>query len=272
MRRKRVISAFLAAYDLLRTDKLLSVGPFRTAFVHAYFLYKKVFEDPFLNLIERNPQIFQGGDILDIGANIGYTACIFARAVKNGAKVFAFEPDDRSRAILKEVVRRKGLKGTVEPIGMAVGDSDGQIKFWHNERHSADHRVITEQFKNSGPDNSMVSVVPVTSVDTFVRNRGLGNISFIKIDVQGYELAVCEGMKETLESFPNLCTCLEYCPDAMVELGFDPMKLTEFFLARGYRLYTMTDGDLELSDEILIKHKVNEQGYIDFLCSRRPLT
>jgi len=107
-----------------------------------------------------------------------------------------------------------------------VGNSDGHIKFWHNEEHSADHRVVTDRFSSSCPDDAKISTVPVTSVDTFVRNRNLRNISFIKIDVQGYELAVCEGMKETLEKFPETCVCFEHSPDAWWNLDLSREKFS----------------------------------------------
>ncbi len=119
---------------------------------------------------------------------------------------------------------------------MAVGSSEGQIRFWHNEKHSADHRVVTQRFSRSCQDDTKISTVPVTPVDSFVSNRHLRNISFIKIDVQGYELAVCEGMKDTLERFPETCVCLEDSPDALVELRFEPGKILDFFRSRGYQL------------------------------------
>src|ERR1700730_17989382 len=78
MRINRIISFFTSAYWLSRPDHLLEISSIRKAYVFAYFQYKKLFEDPFWNLAQRQPHIFRDGDILDIGANIGYTACVFA--------------------------------------------------------------------------------------------------------------------------------------------------------------------------------------------------
>lgn len=272
MQSKKFVSLFTGAYSMARPDKLLQIGAFRKAFVSAYFLYKKLFEDPFWNLVRRKPELFQKGDILDVGANIGYTSCVFASVLKPGSMVYAFEPDQLSFGLLEETVRRKNLSGAIEAIHMAVGSSDGRLKFWHNETHSADHRVATEQFSRSCPDGSRISTVPATTVDTFVRNRNLQNISFIKIDVQGYELAVCEGMKNTLEHFPETCACLEYSPEALRELGFKPAELFDFFLSRGYQLYVLTREDLQLAaDDASLESFLNKHGYVDLLCSTRAL-
>ncbi|HYT19676.1 MAG TPA: FkbM family methyltransferase [Candidatus Polarisedimenticolia bacterium] len=114
----------------------------------------------------------------------------------------------------------------------------------------------------------MLPTVPVTSVDT----RNLRNISFIKIDVQGYELAVCEGMKETLEKFPETCVCFEHSPDALVELGFEPGKVLDFFRSRGYRLHVLTREFPQVAqDDESIKRFLHDAGYVDLLCSERAL-
>ncbi len=272
MQNKKFVSLFTGAYRLARPDKFLQVGAFRTAFISAYFVYKKLFEDPFWNLVRRQPQLFRKGDILDIGANIGYTATVFAAALKTDSKVYAFEPDRQTFSLLKEVIRSKNLSGVVEAFNTAVGSSDGELRFWHNEEHSADHRVVTESFSSSCPDETKISTVPVTTVDTFVRSHNLRNISFIKIDVQGYELAVCEGMKGTLEEFPEACVCLEHSPESLIELGFEPGEIIDFFRSRGYQLYILTREAPQLAaDNELLDRIVNEAGYVDLLCSKRIL-
>lgn len=272
MQSKKSVSFFSGAYSLAHPDKLLQIGLFRKAFVSAYFLYKKLFEDPFWNLVRRKPELFQKGDILDIGANLGYTACVFATALKPPSKVYAFEPDQLTYGLLQEVIRHKNLSSAIEPINMAVGSSDGYVKFWHNEKHSADHRVMTERFSRLRPGATKISTVPITTVDGFTSTRNLQSISFIKIDVQGYELPVCEGMKNTLQRFPDLCICLEYSPDALLELGFEPAKVLDFFRTREYQLHLLTRENLQrVTDEASLQRLANEAAYVDVLCSKRAL-
>ena len=270
MRNKTSTGIFMRAYNVARRSRLLEFSWFRRIFLLAYFLYKRWYEDPFFLLVKRHPELFQGGDVLDIGANIGYTACVFAGATEPLFKVYAFDPDQASFTTLREVIHRKNLGAPVEILQMAVGSSDGTLEFWHNDEHSADHRVVTPQFNSSELDRSKVTTVPVTSIDSFVASRGLGNISFIKIDVQGYELAVCEGMKHTLEAFPELCVAFEYAPDGMRELGFDPPALLGFFREAGYKLYVLTRSGLRLAaDDASIDLAAQRSGYVDVLCSKK---
>lgn len=272
MSNKSSSNIFTRIYNLARSAKLFEIPLFKRLFLSCYFFYKRWYEDPFRALAKRSPELFAGGDILDVGANIGYTACVFAAARKPPAKIYAFEPDLASFATLGEIIRRKKLAAAVEIFNMAVGSADGSLEFWHNEEHSADHRVVTEQFKTSRPGGEKITTVAVTSVDNFVAARNLQNISFIKIDVQGYELAVCEGMRQTIEKFPALCIAFEYEPDGMRELGFEPSALLEFFRSAGYQLHILTRAAATLApDNRAVELAVESAGYVDVLCSKNRL-
>ena len=252
---------------------MFEIALFKRLFLFAYFLYKRCYEDPFWALAKRSPELFENGDILDIGANIGYTACVFAKARKPPSRVYAFEPDAASFATLGEIIRRKELGHAVEIFNMAVGSADGSLEFWHNEEHSADHRVVTKEFKSSRPAGEKTMTVPVTSVDNFVAARNVSNLSFIKIDVQGYELAVCEGMRKTLEKFPQMAIAFEYAPDGMRELGFEPPVLLDFFRLAGYRIHILTRAATRLApDNREVDAAVERKGYVDLLCSKKVLS
>jgi FkbM family methyltransferase len=269
---RSLLSVFTTGFSLARKANLFRMSGFRRAFVSSYFLYKRFYEDPFLALIDQKPELFRNGDILDIGANIGYTSCLFSKPLRPESKIYAFEPDLFNFDLLQEVIRRKNLSRTVVPIQAAVGACDGNVEFWHNDRHHGDHRVVTTQFRNFRPDPARISVVPVVTIDNFVESRGVHTISFIKIDVQGYELAVCEGMKQTLARFPGAVIAFEYAPDALIELGFDPTMLLDFFERRGYLIHGVSPPSVEcLSDRSMINELAAKRGYIDLLCLRRKL-
>jgi FkbM family methyltransferase len=272
MSNKSSSNIFTRVYNLARSAGFFEIPLFKRFFLFAYFLYKRWYEDPFWALAKRSPELFGGGDIFDIGANIGYTVCVFAAARKAPAKIYAFEPDLASFATLEETIRRKQLGDSVEVFNMAVGSAEGLLEFWHNEEHSADHRVVTEQFKTSRPASEKVTTVAVTSVDNFVAAHHLQNISFIKIDVQGYELAVCEGMRKTIENFPAMCIAFEYAPDGMRELGFEPTALLDFFRSAGYQLHILTRAATRIArDNRAIELAVERSGYVDLLCSKKVL-
>ena len=67
----------------------------RTDVSAPYLLYKRYLEDPFAALAKIRPSLFRGGDILDTGANIAYTASLFARA---GGPIRGCSPQNQSRS------------------------------------------------------------------------------------------------------------------------------------------------------------------------------
>ena len=75
-------------------------------------------------------------------------------------------------------------------------------------------------------------------------------------------------MQETLQQNPDITIVLEFTPSMMVELGFDPSKLIDFFVERDYRIYVVRPrGKLSSG----LPHAMNDSGYVDLLFSRRPI-
>ncbi len=228
------IQTVKAFYTAVTGSGMLRIRSGRRAYSALYFCYKRYLEDPFYKLAQCHPELFRGGHIVDVGANIGYTAAVFANAITPGFKVFAFEPEDLNFRMLGELVAQRGIADIVVPVQAAVGAEEGSAMLKVNPRHPGDHSVITE--KSREPDAPKRKVVLV-KVDNFLRDRGASTpVALIKIDVQGYEMAVCQGMVATLEANPAAVVCLEYSPDSMRTLGFEPTALLDWFRQRGYSL------------------------------------
>jgi len=255
-------------YWLARKSRLLNTDWGRRVFAASYFLYKRYLEDPYHDLVERHAELFRGGNILDIGANIGYTALVFSRAIDPEHKVYAFEPERFNYALLERSVGAPRARERIVPVLSAVGDRDGTIDLWENEHHHGDHRILTDQFRETAALSGTIAT-PILRIDTFVaKQRDQFPVRFIKVDVQGDELPVCKGMERTLADNPRAILALEYMPEAMRELGFQPEDLLTWLQQRDYQAYTLEKhgrfrpGVADLS---------GGQGYLDLLFSREKL-
>lgn len=256
----------LGLYKYLWTKQII--------FVPLYFLIKKYIEDPFFDLVRIRPIFFKGGHILDIGANIGYTSFLFSKAVQPEFKVFSFEPDLESFELLDYVINKNKLHDKVIPLQVAVGDIDGVVEFWHNPKHQADHKVLTKLLKEElKASKSGIKNVPMISIDSFIAKNKIDEpIKFIKIDVQGYELPVCIGMKNTLKKNPQAVVVLEYSPHEVAMLGFDQSKLLEFFKEMNYNIYLLhRKGVLEPLTESNILEVSTKRGFTDILCTKEKI-
>lgn len=242
-----MLSVLPRLYGAANRMGLFNLPGTKQAYQWAYFSYKKHLEDPFYSLSRRHPALFGHGEILDVGANIGYTAWVFAGALRargGAGKVHAFEPELENFTALSQMARSSG--GRIVPVRAAVGQArpgeKAEIELWLNEKHRADHRVLTGQLsdglRQSGVDVSKVQTVPLVALDDYARARGWldgeDRIGFVKIDVQGFEMSVLQSMSELLERNPRIAVAFEYDPAMFRQMGQDPREVPAFLAARGF--------------------------------------
>lgn len=260
-------SVFLSVYYQVKRSGFLNTALGRRVFRSAYFFYKRFVEDDLMDLLEAFPDLVNGGDVLDIGANVGYTANVLARAIPTGAHVYAFEPEPFNFSILHETANHSAVKGKILPLQLAVGDREGTVELWINEHNHADHRVMTGALPATLSASQHMSVSSIC-MDGFLTQHPC-NVVFAKIDVQGYELAVCRGMLNTLRQTPDISVVLEYMPSAMRDLGFEPQELLDLFLSLGFTAFQVHPrGRLSPGAPA----KIGDADYVDLLFTRRSIS
>jgi FkbM family methyltransferase len=270
---KLIQEKLLKIYSFFQKIGLIENRYFKKLFLFSYFFYKKHIEDPFSGLIKNKPELFKGGHILDIGANIGYTSTLFSKIVTPGFKVYAFEPEPTNYVQLSQIIDAWNARSKIIPICAAVGASDATAELWYNESHHGDHRIVTQKYSQSGINFREVSAVEMRCIDSFVKSETLDSaVKFIKIDVQGYELPVCLGMEQTLATNPDAIVALEYDPETMSELGFAPEKILNLFQEQGYFMYILHQrGALELARNEVMGQLIKKRGYLDLIFSKKEL-
>lgn len=166
----------------------------------------KIFE----NIIKKGDLVF------DVGSNIGDKSESF---LSLGAKVIGFEPQSECYHYLLD--RFKGNTNFItENIALSnkVG-SEIMYKASYHTISSMSEEFITEAKKERfiGYNWDTKIVVETNTLDNIIEKYGLP--SFIKIDVEGYELNVLQGLSTSVdyvsvEFNPELCQstvdCIEY--------------------------------------------------------------
>lgn len=123
---------------------------------------------------------------LDIGAHIGAVSVYLARKFE---RVVAFEAVPSTFEFLRQNTTELP---NIDALNMAVGPVAGEVYF----SHYAKHGQLSHVAGNSEETSALrIGPIPVCTIDSF----NFHDVSFIKIDVEGFELPVLEGALETLE-------------------------------------------------------------------------
>ena len=129
--------------------------------------------------------------VLDIGANIGCTSLLFGDLAR---KVYSFEPSPTTHRWLVQNVRMAKLNN-VEPINLGLGKDAGtfELTFAPNNRSGGFVSNLT-----NASEGHQVEQITIAKGDDFIREHQIAKVDFIKIDVEGFEQSVIEGLAETI--------------------------------------------------------------------------
>lgn len=166
---------------------------------------------------------------LDVGAFIGYHALLFGRLAGPSGRVVSFEPFPPNQAHVLENAALNHL-ANVRVAGVALSDREGTFPLYVDiDPHTgiADARTSLLASRLEGREQEVVQA-RVCTLDTWMDESDLDRVDWIKVDVEGAELAVLRGMRETLRRF-GPTVVIEFNDDASANEG------RAFFAEVGYQ-------------------------------------
>jgi FkbM family methyltransferase len=133
----------------------------------------------------------KGWVVVDGGAHMGLYTIRAASMVGAEGKVIAVEPDARNFAILERNIKANGLTNVLA-VKAALANEVGVGKL-STTRMSTTHYLADLESPGS-------IAIQTLTLDSLLQQSGLGRVDLIKLDVEGAELRVLEGAKNTLLS------------------------------------------------------------------------
>lgn len=146
-----------------------------------------------LALLERLPTLFAGRPavVFDVGANLGDWTRSAHRRLAPGSTIYAFEPVASVYAELQPKLAALEPGTRVVATNAALSDRDGCAEIWmYGGGASALH---DRSFAALAGVPARREEVRLVCGDTFCREHSIERIGFLKIDVEGHELAVFRG-------------------------------------------------------------------------------
>ncbi|MFZ1988154.1 MAG: FkbM family methyltransferase [Alphaproteobacteria bacterium] len=164
---------------------------------------------------------------IDVGANCGIFA-FYLR--KYSARVFAIEPNSEWASFIRSALP------DVCVIEAAASDHMGEALLRIPVEAGTEGMATVEPANPLHRVASRSLAVPMMTLDSL----NLSNVGFIKIDVEGHELAALQGAVSTIErDHPNLLIEAEerHRPNAV-------RSVADFLLVRGYKGLFLTEGSV----------------------------
>ena len=148
-------------------------------------------------------EVKPGEIFYDIGANIGAYTILAARSTGENGKVFAFEPHCPSFSRLLNNIRANNLEHIVTPCNFALHDQEGFFSFnyFSGEAATSHSQIGSAQGDSKLDFQPEISELKYSvSIDCLIFSNEFPPPHHIKIDVDGNELLILEGMSALLKS------------------------------------------------------------------------
>ncbi len=176
------------------------------------------------------------GDVLyDIGANLGFFSLLGAHLTGlDEGRVFAFEAAPDNAEAIRRNAALNGISN-VTVINRAVAASSGRGRLQVVDDQSWSKLIEYGEH----PFTERVIEVELVAIDDLVGPGQLPPPTVVKIDVEGAEIAVLEGMRETIE---------RHRPAIICELHDTHAEFAELMHGHGYRLINL-EGKIPVQEQ-----------------------
>jgi FkbM family methyltransferase len=167
-----------------------------------------------------------GRRVLDLGAHVG-TFALFAAAL--GSEVLAIEASPRNAALLRASAARNAFT-RLHVECTAVGAAPGSLEFLQAGPYG--------HVAGPGMDAPTITV-PVTTAQRLLDERGWDDVAFVKMDIEGSEVAALRGMPGLLAQPAPPPIVFESNGHTLHLLGETPAAVRTLLAGAGYRCWLL---------------------------------
>ena len=129
--------------------------------------------------------------VIDAGVCDGATSAMFADF---GCRVIGFEMDSDNYKLASTLAEKKNF--TVENFGL--GEDNREISYVPDKQNMGGGHVDNARGKIKDPNAPKTNII---SLDSYVREKKLSSVDFIKMDTEGAELSILKGSANTIARF-----------------------------------------------------------------------
>ena len=176
-------------------------------------------------------ELRKGDVFVDVGAHIGLHSMSAARRLRRlgGGRVIAFEPTADSAAAIRRLAGAHGVEVTV--VHAALGAGEGEVEIRSDPDYDDADAGVRSQFAAG----EVVARAPITTFDRWAAGEGLDRADIVKIDVEGAESAVLEGMQDSMARYRPRLVVAELKERIMQRARVEGDDVRRLLASAGYR-------------------------------------
>ncbi len=223
----------------------------------SYLAYFQGEKDPEIQaFIRRN--LGPGKVFVDVGANIGTYTVPAAKLVGDAGKVVAIEPHPAIFRLLEKNISLNRLQNVL-PVRTAIGETNGNICIAFDRCNAGQTHVTGEADLTSNGES-----VPIARLDDLLIERGITEIDYLKIDVEGYEKFVLAGAQRIIAKSAAMIIQMELIHSHVARYGISCLEIAEILRTQYFVPYQLdkngwacqlTEADLARDGEVFWSRK-----------------
>lgn len=183
-----------------------------------------------------NSIVREGAVCFDIGANIGVYSVVFSRLSGSTGEVHSFEPVRHIRRRLEINLALNGARNAVVN-DFALGEEVGELEMLQVKegvfRGGTSTFIRNDNVAEMGDEAFEKEKVRIETLDRYIAEKGVTRIDFMKIDVEGFEIMVLKGARETLSRFKP-AILFEHDQERLAYIKRPESELGDFLRELGY--------------------------------------
>lgn len=188
-----------------------------------------------------------GKTFIDIGANIGYYSLLASQLAGENGNVIAVEASPKIFEALQENIRLNNSASNIEAHNFAITGAPGKASVYLGPDCNLGSTTTNASLKNKFPYRSYRHEAEVNAVtlDYLFNSKNIQNLQMIKIDVEGTEREVINGMTEIIQNgSPELEILIELTPLWWAKPKPPIEEVLQPFFKQGYKAYQIPNSYL----------------------------
>jgi FkbM family methyltransferase len=202
---------------ILRVDKTLLLEIHVPG--HDYRIHCPLNKEDFIVMTKHEEEIIElfhpkeGDTVVDIGAHMGRYTIPSSKSVGSSGKVIAVEAHPYNFRMLQHNLSLNKLTN-VSTLNWAVYSKKARLKLYLPDEdlgYTMHHSLMTNYLttKYSKEIERRFIEVEADTLDNLLKTRGINQVNWIKIDVEGAEYEVLKGAKEILSANKSISILVE---------------------------------------------------------------